>query len=51
MKFQQDNSDRYELADTVSTEHMCTSSDYRIRHDIKAYWTIFFLDGSEGGLE
>ena len=40
MKFQQDNSDRYELADTVSTEHMCTSSDDRIRRDIEAYWTI-----------
>ena len=51
MKSQQDNSGRYELTDTASTEHMCTSSDDRIRHDIVADWTIFFLDGSVGGLE
>ena len=51
MKSQQDNSGRYELADTASTEHMCTSSDDRIRHYIVAYRTIFFLDGSDGGLE
>ena len=51
MRSQQNNLGTYELTNAAPTEHMCTSSDDRIRHDIVAYWTIFFLDGSKGGLE
>jgi len=51
MRSQQCNLSGYELANTVTTEHMRTSSDDRIRHDIETYWTILFLDGGAGGLE
>jgi hypothetical protein len=51
MRSQRSNLGRYELADTATTEYVCTSSDDRIRHDIIAYWAIFFLNGSDGGLK